>query len=179
MDPSLLRAFAVQAGHYVQQGLLAVEIVNRGISENTELAWLGIESLVASAASVSRIVWPDENRVRQEVQQHLHLHDDSPLRDRKLRNHFEHVGSRLDEWWRDSPNHNLIDTYIGSTEGIDLGSEYAGNWLRTFDPEANVASFNGHEVDLQVLVDELTRIYPYCSPPWFGSPPPAGMTVVG
>lgn len=169
MDPTHRRAFVVMAGSMVEQGILAVDLINEGVSGDSRRAWLGISALLGGAASVSKIVWPSSSLCRTEVRDHLRLTDDSVLRDRALRNHIEHLDERIDRWWTTSPNHIIVDTMIGPRSGV--GVSHGGDMFRLYDPDTRLVYFNDESFDIQALVDELSRIAPYCSSPWFGEPP--------
>jgi hypothetical protein len=170
VENELRRAFVVQIWHNVEQGLLAARLVNDGLQGQTALAWLGISSLLSASANISKIVWPSDKVTREAVAEHCGLDRSSPLADRSLRNHFEHLDERIDKWWKRSTTKSMIDTMIGPRSAVS-GMGDPLDWFRTFDPETSVATFNAEEHDLQALVVELERIAPRCSPPWFGDPP--------
>jgi hypothetical protein len=84
------------------------------------------------------------------------IRDESLMKERASRDSFEHVDERIDRWFRDSQRHNFLDRVIsvpGAIEGAD-----PGDYLRHFDPQANVVSVLGDAFDLQALVHEVEQV---------------------
>jgi hypothetical protein len=61
------------------------------------------------------------------------IDDESPLRDARMRNNFEHFDERLDQWWAKSPNHNYIDMNIGPASIFGAGRLAI---FRSFNPRS-------------------------------------------
>lgn len=66
----------------------------------------GIQALVTQGAALSRYFWPARNNALHnaraaQLRQGLQVREDSPLRNRNLRNHLEHFDERLDLFCED------------------------------------------------------------------------------
>jgi hypothetical protein len=70
-----------------------------GPSESLDDFWFWMQSFLVAAASVSRLLWgtnPKAEARREPLRQALGVDDASPVRDRTLRNHFEHLDERIE-----------------------------------------------------------------------------------
>lgn len=128
-----------------------------------ENVWLSLQSLLIPASNISKMFWNSKEHIpgRGEVlRTALGVGEDSPLRSRYLRNHFEHYDERLEDWALKSKNRNLIDNLIGSPSAIQLGTEPT-DYHRVFDPSTFTAWFWGNEYPLQPIIEEIQRIRGY------------------
>ncbi len=65
--------------------------------------WCSIQSILVSAANISRILWPSKNRLRgKRLREMLNVEADNILSNRKFRNHFEHYDERIEEWFAEA-----------------------------------------------------------------------------
>jgi hypothetical protein len=71
--------------------------------------WLRVHALLSASSNVSRILWPNPYRRGaeaakksvsrgRELRTFLGIKEDNPLVARKVRNAFEHIDERLDDW---------------------------------------------------------------------------------
>jgi hypothetical protein len=68
--------------------------------------WYSVQGLLIASANISKLLWGNDSAAakrRSSLRRLLRVGDDSPLRNRRLRNHFEHFDERLEAWVRDAP----------------------------------------------------------------------------
>jgi hypothetical protein len=135
--------------------------------------WFSVQSLLMAAAKVSKLLWPayrkGENLVPgrgEELRKSLGISDSHALlRDRKLRDHFEHYDARLEHWAATSEKRNLHDLGMrssGSTstpaaDGVG-GSGDPGDQMRSFNADSNTVMFRGEVYQLQPILDALEDV---------------------
>jgi hypothetical protein len=84
--------------------------------------------------------------------------DDSLLKERALRDAFEHFDERIDQWFRDNQARNFADRIVAPPGGVVLGGLRPEDFMRHFDPTTNVVSVLGDALDLQALVQEVGEV---------------------
>jgi hypothetical protein len=151
-----------------QAVLLGVEDVESQGAIRSGRFWYGIQNLVVGAANASKALWgagkaEDRRRRyrdRQPLRDSLSVTDASPLRQIKIRNDYEHLDERIEEWWKTSANHNVVSELIGprgSVGGDALGDK---DTLRWFDPTTGNLIFWGNELNVPSVAEEARRIFP-------------------
>lgn len=123
-----------------------------------------LQNILVHAAAISRYAWPSKagkenlhaNRGT-ELKGRLGLSDESPLRDRNLRNKLEHFDENLDIYLASNPIvGHIIPAYVGGpidNQGIPI------HLFRAFYVDTAVFEILGHRFEVQPIVDELCRIY--------------------
>jgi len=118
-----------------------------------------LQSLLIALGNISRILWPIkkyENR-RIELRTILEVKDDSILRNRDLRNLFEHFDERADDWFAAEERRAFSDRNVGSKEGVATPSEK--DRLRTFNPETWTLTCIGREFKLHPAIQAAYELY--------------------
>lgn len=120
------------------------------------------------SSGISRLLWPpgSTNRVKKKrakqrgahLRRMLKVDDGHVLRNRALRDHFEHLDERLDDWAETSPNKNIVDNMIGPRRAIGGDAIKDQDIIRMFDPTTKLIVFRGERFDIQALVNGLTDI---------------------
>lgn len=120
------------------------------------------------SSAVSRLLWPPGSTDRAKkkrakkrgvhLRQVLHVDDAHVLKTRTLRDHFEHLDERLDDWAETSPNKNIVDNMIGPRAAIGGDAIKDKDIIRMFDPGTKLIIFRGDRFDIQGLVNGLTDI---------------------
>lgn len=131
---------------------------------DADIVYRAIQSGVAAAANISKLLWSEKNSARaDDLKVLLAVSDDSPISSRALRNHFEHFDERLDKWVDEHAttasfvNRNVQPMSEGLKDLVDSG------WvLHHFDPVIRVAYFRGEPFPLRPLAAELQRILDTC-----------------
>ena len=162
MDPMLLRIFQQQIMVQFQFLLLASNDLNAGlVLENTTLTFCAVQNILNAAANASKVLWGNRGRLaaqRKEIRDSFGVTDDSPLFMMTMRNHFEHFDSRVDEWWRDSKDHQFFDLNFGnrsSLAGVD-----SNGLFRMYDPLTADVAFWGDNFNIRSLVNEVRLLLP-------------------
>jgi hypothetical protein len=125
--------------------------------------WFFVNGLLNSAANISKLLWPatsSKHPLREQrgeaLRQSLGVPADSPLKQRNVRNHFEHVDERIETWWDESTNHNIATRTIGPLGA--LGPLELGEIFEQFDPSALTVAFQGDKFELQPIADEISAL---------------------
>jgi len=89
----------------------------------------------------------------------LSVSDNSILKPRNFRNHFEHFDERLEDW-ASLPRRVFIDRNIGPGEssGIQVQALTPESYLRNFDNSNLAVTFQGDSYTLKPIVVELKRL---------------------
>ncbi|HMI98050.1 MAG TPA: hypothetical protein VK479_16195 [Micropepsaceae bacterium] len=163
MDLMLLRVFQRQVDLECRFLLLAAEEVDQGLrGQNVYRTFYGLQNLLNAGANISKALWGPGGKfagARKPLRDSIGISDDSPLRHVGMRNNFEHVDERIDEWWQKSKGHNHVDLNIGPKKGMFGGLEEIDQF-RLFDPDTTDITFWGQEFNLRKIVDEVRSIAP-------------------
>ena len=121
------------------------------------------------SSAVSRLLWPPGSNSRSikkrakkrgaHLRNSLEIDDTHSLKERTLRDHFEHFDERLDDWAETSPHKNMVDNMIGPRSAIGGDSIKDQDIMRLFDPATKILIFRGERFDVQALVNGLTDIH--------------------
>lgn len=143
-------------------------ILTRKIERCASRVWLNIHSLLDSAAMVSKYLWGDGkyDEERSWIRKFLDVSEDSPLANRRLRNHFEHFDERLEDWnkSRGTVSGRLINrvfvdrwVYYPSFESKPTRFDISKSF-RFLDGDNLVLTYQGEVFDLKSLVTETKKI---------------------
>ncbi len=164
-------------------GLMLLRVFQRQIADQCEFAltaaddmtamrnpWYAAQNLLAAVANISKALWGQTStheKHRKPLRDSLGVIEPSALRVRTMRNHWEHFDERLDEWWRDSPTHYIIDSNIapGPMIGGMIGGPGAASInqldvFRNFNSATGELTFWGDTFSVPAIVQELQRLYP-------------------
>jgi len=119
-----------------------------------------LQSLLIALGNISKILWPikKKNAYRgTELRATLNVEDDSALKNRGLRNLFEHFDQKADEWFEAEERGGFSDRNVGSMEGVIKPS--AKDRLRTFNPETWTLTCLGEEFKLGPAIQAVYELY--------------------
>lgn len=128
--------------------------------------WFSLNAFLNAVANVSKLLWPAPKRRTakefpnrgEELRGSLGVAEDSPLQYRTVRNHFEHIDERIEEWWLKSERHNIASRMIGplgkAIQGLDQNELF-----EQFDADQLIAAFQGDVFELQPIMDEISALY--------------------
>lgn len=123
--------------------------------------WCSIQSILVAAGNVSKILWPQKNKVRgEQLRKLLRVEKDYILSDRKFRNHFEHYDERVEDWF----NKQSSGVYIDLAMNPSLPGRSALNSHRGYNAFNNTLKFRGEELDLNEVLKALEEILNNCRP---------------
>jgi hypothetical protein len=164
----LTRLFQMQVRDQCRFVLLAADDLNDGMGQGTspnadiQRVFFALQNLLSAAANISKALWgssPKAAERRQALRGSLGVADDSPLRNRDLRNHFDHFDERLDKWDSLSRNHNYVDFLIGDRASMGGPGLSDVDVFRHYDPQRAVATFWGDEYNIQAIVTAAAELY--------------------
>ena len=124
--------------------------------------------LLQHAGLASKILWPPGSPVgfknkRAKVRgiylrTTLEITDSHALKNRNLRDHFEHYDERLDDWVVKSPNRIMVNSIIGPRNTIGGNVVQDHEIIKLFDPQTNTLIFRGEPYDIQLLVNSVIDV---------------------
>jgi hypothetical protein len=118
--------------------------------------WYSVQAFLVAAANVSKLLWAEhtaETARGAELRNCLDIDDSSPLAHRRMRNHFEHFGERMDAWVKSANGAHFVDCNIGAPLGP--GSEKC---LRNYDPKQQALTFQDESYALRPICDALEKL---------------------
>ena len=137
---------------------------------DTDIFFFNAQNFLFSSAIISNLLWPKGRKQNESVKKFkvraqpkedarilLELEDDSPLMNRKLRNHYAHIDERIDKWAETSVNRHILDRSIIAGEGQVSGIANT-DYLRTFDPTRMTLTFRNKHFPVLPLAAELRNI---------------------
>lgn len=139
----------------------SVNILKQGLKENNiDLVWYSLQGFLVSVGNISKIIWPlDKYKQRGDhLKNLLGLDDKSCLKLRYFRNVFEHFDERLDDWGNKNKNKVFIDSNLGDMNTFIAGVDNSC-FLRNFDPQKGILSYQNKEYNIQEVVLEINEIY--------------------
>ncbi len=165
MEKMVLKIFQREIERQCKFAIIAIEQTKAGLeSNNLDIVWYAIQNFLVAAGNISKIFWPPNStyqKRREELRKSLSIKDDSPIRPRNFRNHFEHFDERLENWATSSKRHNFVDSNIGPSNmiaGID-----PDDFLRNFNPTNWTLTFRGDKYELKPIIDAIYDLYPRVS----------------
>jgi hypothetical protein len=145
--------------------------------QGLDLFWYSAESFLRATGNISKVFWPppplsrnkdlsDITKKRGEHLQRIYqMSDNSPLKNRTLRDLFEHFDERLDEWFYSSEHHNLFDSNLLPRQFVAKSKDY----LRNFDPVEWVLFFAGDELEFKPIIESVVELKQKTDRPVFDS----------
>lgn len=120
------------------------------------------------SSAVSRLLWPpghwDRAKKKRAESRGAHLRqmlgfdDNHVLRNRDLRDFFEHFDSRLDDWAEESPNRIYVDQVIGGPRSVGGSSMTEHDIVRRFDPASKEMVIRGERFNVVALLGGLSDV---------------------
>ena len=160
-DPHVLDVFKREVWQQCSFALRATEALNTALAApDAQATFAALQSLLISVANLSKLLWgarKGKEAERKILRDALGVPDDSPLRSRALRNHFEHFDERLEEWIERDPNRIFVDMNVGPRTMIG-GLDRSQSFLRNFDNTRATATFWDEEYPLQPVVDAVVEL---------------------
>lgn len=103
-------------GHDIRAGTRTDLVRQPRFDRRTHGVWAGAQLLLGSAANVSKLLWPlRDDRSNADLRRLLDAAGATALKDRSLRNSFEHIDERIVAWSRDNLGTRFTDSIIVKT----------------------------------------------------------------
>jgi hypothetical protein len=164
MDAFAKHAFLGEIDYQAQLAAFAAErLPTREDDFDSVDVWCAIQSILAAAGNVSKILWPVRS-VREPrgviLRRLLDVANDNALADRSFRNTFEHYDERLEDWLAGRESAGYIDQLIGSSAGFP--KDFSPNVHRAFDLDTMTLSYRGESVSLRTILAALDELRLKC-----------------
>ncbi len=135
-------------------------------SETITRVFLLLQTILISCANLSKIFWPssmsDKNKKKEcdergkNLRKELDIGDDHVLKNRIMRNSFEHFDERLHSWFNESEHHNFLDTNIGPLGAV--GGIATKDIMRWYDPVRHWLIFRGTVYKLNEVIIAVKKL---------------------
>ena len=168
MDTLVLRIFQHEVELQCRFILASVHELNATqVLRGQDDVWRQLQTILVSSANLSKMLWGSgtnkaerkaKEAERKPLRDSLQIEDGSPLRDRNLRNDFEHFDERVERWFGLSEHRNYMGRNIGPPNMV-VGLE-TGDRFQHFDPTTCVVTFWDRSVSLSEIIAEVQRILP-------------------
>lgn len=166
MDDQKLIIFIDQVAIQCDYFISSVHTMNEGLANSDDGHMIfGAQVLLNAAANISKLLWGQSGTKtykkmkveRQALRDVLGVSEQSLLRNVTVRNNFEHIDERIDQWWDESKTRKIIDNYvrprfhaISGVDPIDI--------FRFYDPGTKKIVFWGEEFDVAAATKEIERL---------------------
>jgi len=139
-------------------------------TETTNRIWFALQGILVSAANISKLLWGAEpgkkptkaEADRKKLRLSIGVGYRSPLRDRALRNGFEHFDEQLDAWAQSGPPRGYIGRIIGPLTALRIrGTSRSRERFGNYDPATGrVIFWTRKSASIPRIVAEVRSIYP-------------------
>ena len=143
--------FALISWEYLQAYLMKKKDNNR--------IFYHIQAFLVAVANISKILSPSNNKFKsrgEELRKMLQVPINSPILNRKIRNHFEHYDERIESWASLSKRHNISDMNISCSMFSALPELESIDCMRNLnisrDCENLNLTFHGDSYDLTIAM---------------------------
>lgn len=167
MELMLMRMFQRQVADQCKVTLHGASLLDFGLQKTDQDAiWIAAQVLLTGAANTSKALWGggrerERHKIsaeREPLRRSLQVEDSSPLNDVRMRNNFEHYDERLDTWWKESPQRNHLDRFLGPPESV--GGLNDIDRFRVYDPTTHDIVFWGERFNVQAIVTAVDELLP-------------------
>lgn len=129
------------------------------VEEETGETFIALQGMLVAAANLSKLLWgsegPELEKEREPLRDSLGVRDTSCLRDRKLRNDFEHFDERVDKWFSKG-RRSYAGRNIGPIKEFNFDPK---DRFHHYDPDTGIVTFWDHSVSVLDLGREVVDIY--------------------
>lgn len=125
----------------------------------TEHTWYALQNFLVAAANISKLLWGTKaviEKRRAALRDKLGIDDTFAIKDRDLRNDFEHFDERVEK--KCSQTHIFVGRIIGPPWTVNVGPK--DDHFQWYDPETGRVSFWTHSVCVPTLLREIQFLFP-------------------
>jgi hypothetical protein len=167
MDAILLTLFGNELRTQCEQVEVAREQLGIAMQEkDVDAVWAALQNILVTAGNVSKLLWGsranDEKLAsRKPLRDLAGVGDDSPLRPRSVRNAFEHIDERIEDWFRETDKMVYSSRCVGvSMAGsmVDDGEPVEVQHFGFFDPKTGILKFWNDAVSIPDLLTAMDGI---------------------
>lgn len=171
MDDHLLTIFKVELKSQLELAAIAaddLENARRGKAPGT--LWYSLQGVLMAAGNISKLFWGSKSdkaeaekleRQREPLRKLAGVSDDSALRNRKIRNAFEHFDERIEDWFKEG-NTKLFSSRSVGRPGNPVVVGWPPPTTRRFgnyNGRTGVLTFWDHSVSIPDLIAEMDAIW--------------------
>lgn len=166
MDEKTLRIFQRAVLQQCEFAFIAMNDLKFFLEQDDQnRIWYSIQSYLIAVANVSKYLWPPVGRKKSDGGRQLRasvlrasLHADQlvTLRNRTLRDHFEHFDERIDKWAETSKERYFADSIVHDDVTIKWLME--GDSFRILNRNTLELTFNGQLFSLTDFNTELENV---------------------
>lgn len=133
---------------------VSLENIFRKGSENNNLVFSSIHSLLSHCAVISKLLKASSNGVT--IGSIIKIKEDSIIHKRKYRNNMEHYDQELKKWIKEKGTNSAIGMdNIGSKSSIGVPDMF---FIRHFDSQTHTFTLLDEDFNLIFLLDEIRTI---------------------
>jgi hypothetical protein len=132
--------------------------------EDNHQVFCNIQSFLVAVANISKLLWNKKFKSRgEELRKVLQVPENSPVKDKKFRDTFEHYDERVDRWASSSKRKNYSDMNIsmGGFSAIPSGIDTI-DCMRNLDVSRDgknlTLTFQGEYYDLTMTKDSVIEL---------------------
>jgi hypothetical protein len=157
MDRYALAVFLSEARRQATHTELAAADLARAAKDgDDDRLWYSIHALLIALGNLSKLMWPSRNGDRERgliLRALLNVAEDSPLKSRHFRGHWEHYDERLDRWARKA-RRQPPDDFIGPLSRFPNRNLF----IRAYDPKKQSLRFRGQFFELAPILSSVGRL---------------------
>ena len=150
--------WAIESLDYVIRAMQQIESRSDDVPDHAMLL-IHLQNVVLQGGSISRYFWPSKRAYDArgaQLREAFAMRDDSPLRERGLRNAMEHFDERLDNYLKTDVVGVVLPEYVGPMPADD---EVPGHFFRAFFIDVGVFQLLGERYPMQPIADEIVPVH--------------------
>jgi len=166
-EQNISSIFPLYEGFYIEAMLFNSSAALSAWDESQELLRIGdeyflneIQNFLTHSGILSRYFWParekppfsDRGAFLRKV---FNLDDESPLKNRDLRNTFEHLDEKLDEWLKFFPVGRVMPEFIGESTFLKEPSHF----FRAYFVDLDVFEVLGNKYAIKPIQAEVLKVH--------------------
>jgi hypothetical protein len=163
LDPRLQYIFESEVLQQWTFTIRSVTVMNDALQRaDLDAFWFAMDATLGALANISKVFFPPSTRSQakrrgRQMRETFGVQDNSLLKERALRDAFEHFDERIDQWFQHNRDRAFADRNVAPAGAIAVGLGPM-DFMRHFDPTTNVVSVLGDSLDLQALVQEVETL---------------------
>ncbi|MCK0133365.1 hypothetical protein [Arenibacter sp. S6351L] len=159
----------IREGAFITELIFQAELVSHSherLKDSVEdfdkiAVWSCIQSILISSGNISKILWPMISKYKErgiQLRELLKIDSESILKNRKIRNKFEHYDELLDNFFKDKNNYSYTDLAMNPS----LSSSIGESCHRGYNSYNNTLVIHGEILNLNDIVDAVEQLKLNC-----------------
>jgi hypothetical protein len=161
-DPFVEEVLAAEVHEQCKFALMAHAHLTQAQSDPAtpiQWTWYSLQNFLVAAANISKLLWgtkPATKARRTRLRIALGVDDTFAIRDRNLRNDFEHFDERVED--KCTKTHIYIGRNVGPAGMIAIGDP--DDHFQHYDPTTGQVTFWTHSVSVPAVLKEIELLLP-------------------